>query len=86
MTYYAWANGREPPIYIGPPNARTGKCSQQGSLSAFATRKERALFIEQTKDAAVPVTAKAARELKAGLDDRAFKDLVTVLLGGACNE
>ena len=45
-------------------------------------RSDRDRFIEQTKGAAVAVTAKQARELKAGLDERAFKELVAVLIGG----
>ncbi|MNR67504.1 hypothetical protein D3C85_1915410 [compost metagenome] len=49
-------------------------------------RSDRDRFLAQTKGAAVAVTAKEARELKAGLDDRAFKELVVVLLGGARHE
>lgn len=86
MTYFAWANGTNPPVFIGPTHSRTGKRSQQGSLSAFMCRSERDHFLAQTKGTAVAVTAKEARELKAGLDDRAFKELVAVLLGGACHE
>ncbi|KTA75571.1 hypothetical protein [Aeromonas salmonicida] len=86
MTYFAWANGSSPATFIGPTHPRTGKRSQQGSLSAFMCRSERDRFLAQTKGAAVAVTAKEARELKAGLDDRAFKELVVVLLGGARHE
>lgn len=82
MTYFAWAAGSTQPTFIGPAHHRTGKRSQQGSLSAFSWRSDRDRFIEQTKGAAVAVTAKQARELKAGLDDRAFKELVAVLIGG----
>lgn len=86
MTYFAWANGSEPATFIGPTHPRTGKRSQQGSLSAFMCRRDRDRFLAQTKGAAVAVTAKEARELKAGLDDWAFKELVVVLLGGARHE
>ena len=81
MTYFAWANGSEPATFIGPTHPRTGKRSQQGSLSAFSWRSDRDRFIEQARGAAVAVTAKQARELKAGLDDRAFNALVSVLIG-----
>ena len=86
MTYFAWANGSSPATFIGPTHPRTGKRSQQGSLSAFMCRSDRDHFLAQTKGAAVAVTAKEARELKAGLDDRAFKELVVVLLGGTRRE
>ena len=86
MTYFAWANGSSPATFIGPTHPRTGKRSQQGSLSAFMCRSDRDRFLAQTKGSAVAVTAKEARELKAGLDDRAFKELVVVLLGGARHE
>ena len=86
MTYFAWANGSSPATFIGPTHPRTGKRSQQGSLSAFMCRSDRDHFLAQTKGAAVAVTAKEARELKAGLDDRAFKELVAVLLGGTRHE
>ena len=82
MTYFAWANGSEPATFIGPTHPRTGKRSQQGSLSAFLWRSDRDRFIEQTKGAAVAVTAKQARELKGGLDDRSFDALVAALTGG----
>ena len=82
MTYFAWANGSEPATFIGPTHPRTGKRSQQGSLSAFSWRSDRDRFIEQTKGAAVAVTAKQARELKAGLTEQAFNELVAVLTGG----
>ena len=82
MIYFAWANGSEQPTFTGPINPRTGKRSQVGSLSAFNWRSDRDRFIEQTRGGAIAVTAKQARELKAGLDDRAFKELVAVLIGG----
>ncbi|POV93086.1 hypothetical protein C3418_04275 [Aeromonas sp. ASNIH8] len=82
MIYFAWAAGSTPPTFTGTANPYTGKRSQLGSLSAFDWRSDRDRFIEQTKGAAVAVTAKQARELKAGLDDRAFKELVAVLIGG----
>lgn len=81
MRYFAWASGSEPATFIGPAHPRTGKRSQQGSLSAFSWRSDRDRFIEQARGAAVAVTAKQARELKAGLDDRAFNALVSVLIG-----
>lgn len=82
MTYFAWANGSEPATFIGPTHPRTGKRSQQGSLSAFLWRSDRDRFIEQTRGGAIAVTAKQARELKAGLDDRSFDALVAALTGG----
>ena len=82
MIYFAWANGSEPATFIGPTHPRTGKRSQQGSLSAFLWRSDRDRFIEQTKGAAVAATAKQARELKAGLTEQAFNELVAVLTGG----
>lgn len=82
MTYFAWANGSEPPIFVGPINPRTGKRSQAGSLSAFTSRKARDRFIELTHGGAVAITVQQARERKAGLDERAFNELVAVLLGG----
>ena len=82
MTYFAWASSTEQPTFTGPINPRTGKRSQAGSLSAFDWRRDRDRFIEQTKGAAVAVTAKQARELKAGLDERAFDALVVALTGG----
>ena len=82
MTYFAWASSTTPPTFTGPINPRTGKRSQAGSLSVFGWRRDRDRFIEQTKGAAVAVTAKQARELKAGLDDRAFDALVVALTGG----
>ena len=82
MTYFAWAAGSTPPAFTGTANPRTGKRSQAGSLSAFSWRSDRDRFIEQTRGAAVAVTAKQARELKAGLDEQGFNELVTVLTGG----
>ena len=81
MIYFAWAQAGGEPAFVGPVNPRTGKRSQAGSLSAFTTRRQREQFIAQTRGAAVTVTAKQARERKAGLDDRAFKELVNVLIG-----
>jgi len=82
MVFFAWAAGSEPPTFTGPANHYTGKRSQLGSLSAFAWRKDRERFIAQTRGGAVAVTARQARKLKAGLDDRAFNELVAVLVGG----
>lgn len=61
---------------------RTGERSLAGSLSAFTSRQARAVFIDQTHGAAVAITARQARQMKAGLDERAFKELVAVLVGG----
>lgn len=82
MTYFAWAAGSTPPAFTGTANPRTGKRSQAGSLSAFAWRKDRDRFIEQTRGAAVVVTVKQARELKAGLTQQEFNALVAALTGG----
>ena len=82
MRYFAWAAGSTPPTFTGTANQHTGKRSQLGSLSAFLWRSDRDRFIEQTRGAAVAVTAKQARKLKAGLDDRAFDALVVALTGG----
>ncbi|MGU5662858.1 hypothetical protein [Aeromonas sanarellii] len=82
MTYFAWASSTEQPTFTGPINPRTGKRSQAGSLSAFDWRRDRDRFIEQTRGAAVAVTAKQARELKAGLTQQEFTELVVVLTGG----
>lgn len=82
MIYYAWAQEGHAPRSVGPVNPRTGKRSQAGSLSAFHWRSDRDRFIAQTRGTAVAVTAKEARELKAGLDERAFKALVSALIGG----
>ena len=51
-------------------------------MSAFSWRSDRDRFIEQTRGAAVAVTAKQARELKAGLTQQEFTELVVVLTGG----
>ena len=83
MRYFAWASSTTPPTFTGPINPRTGKRSQAGSLSAFGWRSDRDNFIERTRGAAVVVTAKQARELKAGLTEQAFNELVAVLIGGA---
>jgi hypothetical protein len=82
MTYYAWAPAAQQPTFIGPANPKTGKRSQAGSLSAFAHRRLRDEFIASTGGMAGAVTAKQARQMKAGLDERAFNELVSVLMGG----
>ena len=82
MRYFAWAAHGSEPAFVGPVNPHSGKRSQAGSLSAFSWRRDRGRFIEQTKGAAVAFTAKQARELKAGLDDRSFDALVAALTGG----
>ncbi len=82
MTYYAWAQAAQQPTFVGPANHKTGKRSQAGGLSAFTSRRLRDEFIASARGFAVAVTAKQARELKAGLDERAFKELVAVQLGG----
>ncbi|MGL5489986.1 MAG: hypothetical protein ACRDC6_27525 [Shewanella sp.] len=82
MTYYAWAPVAQQSTFTGPANPKTGKRSQAGSLSAFASRRQRDEFIASTSGMAGAVTAKQARQLKAGLDERAFNELVTVLVGG----
>ena len=82
MTYYAWAPAAQQPTFIGPANPKTGKRSQAGTLSAFACRQQRDAFIASTNGMARVVTATQARQLKAGLDERAFNELVTVLVGG----
>ncbi|WP_287866865.1 hypothetical protein [Aeromonas sp.] len=82
MTYYAWAPAALQPTFIGPANPKTGKRSQAGSLSAFANRKTRDEFIASTGGMAGAVTATQARQMKAGLDERAFNELVSVLMGG----
>ncbi|GJA54029.1 hypothetical protein KAM348_14520 [Aeromonas caviae] len=82
MRYFAWAAGSTPPTFTGTANPYTGKRSQLGSLSAFDWRRDRDLFIEQTRGAAVAVTAKQARELKAGLTQQEFNALVAALTGG----
>ena len=82
MIYFAWAAHGSEPAFVGPVNPHSGKRSQAGSLSAFSWRSDRDRFIEQTRGAAVAVTAKQARELKGGLDDRSFDALVAALTGG----
>ncbi len=82
MIYFAWAAHGSEPAFVGPVNPHSGKRSQAGSLSAFSWRRDRDRFIEQTRGAAVAVTAKQARELKAGLTQQEFNELVTVLTGG----
>ncbi|MFM4898719.1 hypothetical protein ACEUCT_18885 [Aeromonas caviae] len=82
MTYYAWAPAAQQPTFIGPANPKTGKRSQAGSLSAFACSQQRDAFIASTNGMARVVTATQARQLKAGLDERAFNELVSVQMGG----
>lgn len=81
MTYYAWAPAAQQPTFIGPANPKTGKRSQAGSLSAFACRRQRDAFIASTNGMARVVTATQARQLKAGLDERAFNQLVVLSVG-----
>ena len=81
MTYYAWAPAAQQPTFIGPANPKTGKRSQAGSLSAFACRRQRDEFIASTNGMARVVTATQARQLKAGLDERAFNQLVVLSVG-----
>ena len=82
MIYFAWAAHGSEPAFVGPVNPHSGKRSQAGSLSAFSWRRDRDRFIEQTRGAAVAVTAKQARELKAGLTQQEFNALVAALTGG----
>ncbi|MGL6353778.1 hypothetical protein [Aeromonas veronii] len=82
MTYYAWAPAAQQPTFIGPANPKTGKRSQAGSLSAFACSQQRDAFIASTNGMARVVTATQARQLKAGLDERAFNELVRLQVGG----
>ena len=82
MTYYAWAPAAQQPTFTGPANPKTGKRSQAGSLSAFASRRQRDEFIASTNGMARVVTATQARQLKAGLDERAFNELVRLQVGG----
>ena len=82
MRYFAWAAHGSEPAFVGPVNPHSGKRSQAGSLSAFSWRRDRDRFIEQTRGAAVAVTAKQARELKAGLTQQEFNALVVALTGG----
>jgi hypothetical protein len=81
MICFAW-RAETPATLTGPVNPRTGKRSHAGTLSAFVSRKERAAFIERTNGSAVEVTRPYARQMKAGLDERAFNQLVAVLVGG----
>ncbi|MGL6596951.1 hypothetical protein ACSZOB_03830 [Aeromonas veronii] len=82
MIYFAWAAHGSEPAFVDPINPHTGKRSQAGSLSAFSWRSDRDKFIERIRGAAVVVTAKQARVLKAGLTEQAFNELVAVLTGG----
>ncbi|RAJ02748.1 hypothetical protein DEU50_11285 [Aeromonas salmonicida] len=82
MIYFAWAADSQTETFYGPLNPRTGKRSRVGVLSAFSSRKARSAFIEQSQGAAAVVTRPYARQMKAGLEDRAFNELVAVLVGG----
>ncbi|BEE00552.1 hypothetical protein VAWG001_21660 [Aeromonas dhakensis] len=82
MIYFAWAADSQAETFYGPLNPRTGKRSRVGVLSAFTSRKARAAFIAQCKGSAAVVTRPYARQMKAGLEDRAFNELVAVLVGG----
>ncbi|TNI47139.1 hypothetical protein CF130_05040 [Aeromonas dhakensis] len=82
MIWYAWAQEGQEPRFIGPANPRTGKRSQAGSLAAFTNPLRRDAFVAQTRGTAVAVSARRAREIKAGLSDRSFNELVRVLTGG----
>lgn len=82
MIYFAWAADSQAETFYGPPNPRTGKRSRVGELSAFTSRKARSVFIEQSQRAVAVVTRPYARQMKAGLEDRAFNELVAVLVGG----
>ncbi|MFL9691748.1 hypothetical protein [Aeromonas veronii] len=81
MIYFSWAADSQAETFYGPSNPRTGRRSQVGVLSAFTSRKARATFIEQSQGIAVVITRPYARQMKAGLDDRAFNKLVAVLVG-----
>ncbi|ATL94023.1 hypothetical protein CK911_15280 [Aeromonas sp. CU5] len=82
MIYFAWAADSQTETFYGPPNPRTGKRSHVGVLSAFTSRKARSVFIEQSQRAVAVVTRPYARQMKAGLDERAFNELVAALVGG----
>ncbi|MNC22921.1 hypothetical protein D3C76_864950 [compost metagenome] len=82
MIYFAWAADGQTETFYGPLNPRTGKRSHVGVLSAFSSRKARSAFIEQSQGAAAVVTRPYARQMKAGLEDRAFNELVAVLVVG----
>ncbi|OKP44061.1 hypothetical protein BJP24_13205 [Aeromonas allosaccharophila] len=82
MIYFAWAADSQTGTFYGPPNPRTCKRSRVGVLSAFTSRKARSVFIEQSQGAAAVVTRPYARQMKAGLDERAFNELVAALVGG----
>lgn len=79
MIYFAWAADSQAETFYGPPNPRTGKRSRVGVLSAFSSRKARSAFIAQSQGAAA-ATRPYARQMKAGLDDRAFNELVAALV------
>ncbi|MCD6617039.1 hypothetical protein [Aeromonas veronii] len=82
MIYFAWYQHGEMAMLTGPENPRTGKRSCAGNLSAFTSQKQRAAFTRLSGGKAIPVTRSQARQLKAGLDERAFNELVAVLIGG----
>lgn len=82
MIYFAWAPDGHTETLYGPPNPRTGKRSHTGVLSAFTSRKARTAFMEQSRGLAMAVTRPFARQMRGGLDERAFNELVAVLSGG----
>ncbi len=82
MIYFAWAPDGQAETLYGPPNPRTSKRSHSGGLSAFTSCKARAAFIEQSRGIAVAVTRPFARQMRAGLNERAFNVLVAALVGG----
>jgi hypothetical protein len=82
MIYFAWAAYSQTETFYGPPNSRTGKRSRVGVLSTFTSRNARSVFIEQSQRAVAVVTRPYARQMKAGLDERAFNELVAALVGG----
>jgi hypothetical protein len=82
MIYFAWAADSQTETFYGLPNPRTCKRSCVGVLSAFTSRKARSVFIEQSQGAAAVVTRPYARQMKAGLDERAFNELVAAQVGG----
>lgn len=82
MIYFAWAADSQAETFYGPPNPRTGKRSRVGVLSTFTSRKARSVFIEQSQRAVAVVTRPYARQMKAGLDEWAFNELVAALVGG----
>lgn len=78
MIYFAWAADSQTETFYGLPNPRTGQRSYAGVLSS----KARTVFIEQSRGIAVAVTHPFARQMRAGLNERVFNELVAVLTGG----